>query len=99
MATVPGQAFLQVGRPPDPREPQWRGNLPAFLLEQSKWLSNLALELMRHSDIQDLAIGQAYTPSNVTATRTYDADASSVAELADVMGTLIADMQEKGILS
>lgn len=97
--TVPGQALLQVGRPPDPRESRFRNNIPAFLLEQSKWLANLALELMRHSDIQDRAVGQAYTPSNVTATRTYDADATSVAELGDVLGTLIADLQEKGVLS
>ena len=97
--TVPGQALLQVGRPPDPREPQFRNNIPAFLLDQSKWLANLAMEMMRHSDIQDRAAEQPYTPSNVTVTRTYDADATTVAEVGDVLGTLIADLKEKGIVS
>lgn len=40
----------------------------------------------------------AYTPSNVIADRAYDADATSVAELADVLGTLIADLQSYGLL-
>lgn len=40
----------------------------------------------------------AYTPTNVTATRTYDADSSSVDELADVIGTLIADLKTYGLL-
>lgn len=39
-----------------------------------------------------------YTPSNVTTDRTYDADATSTAELADVLGTLIADLQTLGIV-
>lgn len=33
-----------------------------------------------------------YTPSNVTTTRTFDANNTSVAELADVLGTLLADL-------
>lgn len=40
----------------------------------------------------------AYTPTNVTPTRSYDADATSVAELADVVGTLIADIQTYGLV-
>jgi hypothetical protein len=40
----------------------------------------------------------AYTITNVVADRTYDADATSVAELADVLGTLIADLQSYGLL-
>jgi phage baseplate assembly protein gpV len=40
----------------------------------------------------------AYTPSNVNADRSYDADATTVAELADVLGTLIADLQTYGLL-
>lgn len=38
-----------------------------------------------------------YTITNHTVDRTYDADASSVAELADVVGTLIKDVN--GVLS
>lgn len=40
----------------------------------------------------------AYTPTNVTTDRAYDADTVLVAELADVVGTLIADLQAKGLL-
>jgi len=40
----------------------------------------------------------AYTITNVTPDRTYDADATAVAELADVLGTLIADLQAYGLL-
>lgn len=41
----------------------------------------------------------AYTTSNVTTDRTYDANATSTDELADVLGTLIADLKSAGILS
>lgn len=41
----------------------------------------------------------AYTPSNVSADRAFDADTVLVAELADVVGTLIADLQSIGLLA
>ncbi len=45
-------------------------------------------------------VAAAYTPTNVTTTRTFDADAPPTnAELADVLGTLIADLQSVNILS
>lgn len=40
----------------------------------------------------------AYTPTNVVTDRSYDANATSIAELADVVGTLIADLQTYGLL-
>lgn len=40
----------------------------------------------------------AYTPSNVSADRSYDANSTSVDELADVLGTLIADLQLTGLI-
>jgi hypothetical protein len=40
----------------------------------------------------------AYTPTNVTTDRSYDADTVVVAELADVVGTLIADLKTYGLL-
>lgn len=50
-------------------------------------------------DIVDLsAPSSAYTPTNVSADRAFDADTVAVAELADVVGTLIADLQAKGVL-
>ncbi|MHC4752867.1 MAG: hypothetical protein ACYTFW_23730 [Planctomycetota bacterium] len=41
---------------------------------------------------------QTYTVTNVTTDRTYDANSTTVAELADVLGTLIADFQAAGVL-
>lgn len=40
----------------------------------------------------------AYSPSNVTTDRTYDANSTSIAELADVLGTLISDLQSLGLI-
>jgi hypothetical protein len=40
----------------------------------------------------------AYTPTNVTTDRAYDANATTIDELADVLGTLIADLQGLGLL-
>jgi hypothetical protein len=40
-----------------------------------------------------------YTATNVTTDRAYDADATTVAELADVLGTLIADLRARGIVA
>jgi hypothetical protein len=40
----------------------------------------------------------AYTPTNVTTDRTYDADSTTIDELADILGTLIADLKLYGLL-
>jgi hypothetical protein len=40
----------------------------------------------------------AYTPTNVTTDRAYNANSTDVAELADVLGTLIADLQAQGLI-
>jgi hypothetical protein len=40
----------------------------------------------------------AYAPTNVTPDRAFDADTVAVDELADIVGTLIADLQAKGLL-
>lgn len=40
----------------------------------------------------------AYIPTNVTPDRSYDADSTTVAELADVLGTLIADLKLLGLI-
>lgn len=39
-----------------------------------------------------------YTPSNVTTDRVYDANATTLDEIADVLGTLIADLQSLGLI-
>src|SRR3990167_1348009 len=41
---------------------------------------------------------QTYAATNVTTDRAYDADTVAVAELADVVGTLIADLRAWGIV-
>lgn len=41
---------------------------------------------------------QTYTATNVTTDRAFDADTVAVAELADVVGTLIADLRAAGIV-
>lgn len=41
----------------------------------------------------------AYTPTNVSTDRAFDADTVLVAELADVVGTLIADLQAVGVIA
>jgi hypothetical protein len=40
----------------------------------------------------------AYTPSNVTTDRSYDANATTIDELADVLGTLISDIKSLGLI-
>ena len=42
--------------------------------------------------------GQTYAATNVTTDRTFDADATSTAELGDVLGTLIADLRTMGVV-
>lgn len=46
----------------------------------------------------DLTASAAYTPTNVTTDRSYDADVTTLDELSDVVGSIIADLQAKGIL-
>lgn len=42
---------------------------------------------------------QTYAASNVTTDRTYDADVTTLAELADIVGTLIADLRAIGLVN
>jgi hypothetical protein len=42
---------------------------------------------------------QTYSVSNVTTDRTYDANATTINELADVLGTLIADLRTIGLVA
>ena len=49
-------------------------------------------------DFAPAAGAPAYTPTNVTDDRGYDANLTSVDELADVLGTLIVDLRSKRII-
>lgn len=42
---------------------------------------------------------EAYTVTNAAESRTFDAPTVTLPELADVVGTLVADLQSKEILS
>ena len=42
--------------------------------------------------------GAVYTVTNHTPDKTYDANASTNAELADVLGSLLLDLEQKGII-
>ncbi len=51
------------------------------------------------ADIDDAGSpGPVYTITNVTPDRAYDADTVLIPELADVVGTLISDLQNKNII-
>lgn len=41
---------------------------------------------------------QTYSATNVTTDRTFDADTVAVAELADIVGTLVADLRAQGMV-
>jgi hypothetical protein len=60
-------------------------------LEANNTLTGAGFE--RVLTIADRRSAQIYTPTNVSTDRAYDANATSIDELADVLGTLIADLQ------
>lgn len=61
--------------------------------ETRKWEEKVARRLEALSLESD-----GWSVSNLTTTKTYDADASSVAELADVLGTLIEHLKAIKVL-
>ncbi len=68
----------------------WDESEDAFSFDKGIRITSGALEV---------GTPETYTPSNVSTDRSYDADATSVAELADVLGTLIADLQATGLVN
>lgn len=82
-----------------PAPPVYRGNDP-FLRDLAAWAQNLSAELKNYVDVRDQPGGGStgYTLTNVTTDRVLDADSTTTAELADVVGTLIQDLQTKGDL-
>lgn len=46
-----------------------------------------------------MASQQTYTPTNVTTDRAFDANSTSIDEIADCLGTLIADLQTAGLIA
>lgn len=77
-----------------------RGRLPTPPSQyNSRWANQLINQLELNLSTTNLSASKdRYTVSNVTADRVLDADSTSTAELADVLGTLITDLRERGII-
>lgn len=70
--------------------PQWDENWARRLI------STLELQIKY---LESTASPDVYTVSNLTLDRTYDADSTTLDEVADVLGTLITDLKNKGVIS
>jgi hypothetical protein len=71
----------------------------AFILDNGTRLTSGKIPIATtNGRLIDLTASSAYTPTNVTTDRAYDANATTLDEVADVLGTVIADLQAKGIL-
>lgn len=71
-----------------------------FPAEFKDWLIRLVEDRNPRLRSTGLSFGGAtnYDESNVITDRAYDANATSLAEIADVLGTLVADLRAKGIV-
>lgn len=80
--------------------PLWFGPQPppgAPVAVKVDWCMRALVEIQRWSNENSAAtIAQGFTVTNLTATRTYDADSTSTAELADVLGTVLSDLAKGG---
>jgi hypothetical protein len=59
------------------------------ILNELRRLEGVSLE-----DVEN----ETYTETNVTESRTFDADTVTTAQLADIVGTLIVDLRAKGLI-
>ena len=77
-----------------------RGRLPSPPAEfKQRWASQLVNQIEQNIAATNLAASTArYTVTNVTADREFDADSTTLAEISDVLGTLIDDLRERGII-
>lgn len=62
----------------------------------NRLINTLELQLR---ELQASASTENYQVSNVTTDRVLDADSTTLAEVADVLGTLITDLKERGVIS
>ena len=80
------------------------GNTPSgiklFAKLGNKWYSfsadKQALDVVK--DNIEIPTANTFTVTNLTTDRTYNANSTTVAELADILGTLIRDLKELGFL-
>ena len=71
------------------------GNPPADTEGKIDWIIRALKEIEQASHDESDQFFDAFTVTNVTTTRTFDADATTVAELADVVGTFLTDFKER----
>ena len=86
--------FRQPTPPPRPASDRAE-DIHRWALAQSDYQKSLSNYLrVLAADVRDMTERQqpAYTVTNLTTDRVFDADATSTAELADVLGTLIDDL-------
>lgn len=62
------------------------------------YMAELIDRLEQIHQLLSRAIGTGWQVSNVTADTVLDADSTTTAELADVLGTLITQMKDRGVL-
>jgi hypothetical protein len=77
-----------------------RGRLPSAPVDYNvRWGNTLINQLELNLSSTNLAASvDNYNVSNVTLDRTMDADSTTLAELADVLGTLITDLKNRGVI-
>ena len=77
-----------------------RGRLPSAPAEYNvRWGNTLINQLeLNLSNTNLAASSDNYNVSNVTLDRTMDADSTTLAEVADVLGTLITDLKNRGVI-
>lgn len=74
-----------------PRLPEYRPDDP------EGWANDLMRELDRYFEEETQPDAEGYTTTNVTTTRTFDAN-GTLAHIGDVLGTLIDDLLSAGKL-
>lgn len=83
---------------------EWSGNVASLLTAKAGTGTLRGLNIQASGanlgffGVTPVARAAAYTPTNVTTDRSYDANSTTTDELADVLGTLIADLQAYGLL-
>ena len=63
-----------------------------------EYMAQLIDRLEQIHQLLSRAIGTGWQVTNVTTDTVFDADSTTTAELADVLGTLITQMKDRGIL-
>lgn len=81
---------------PLPIPPETVEQVPQFCRDLVRTLQSVLQDMP--SITPTLNQATAYTATNVTEDRSFDANATTVNELADVVGTMLSDLRDRGIL-